>query len=185
MGTSELGNREGNCAFWRPCESFETDFSARFGVGWSSAANDKRLYAGVERLRLSCHGHCLLSIRETHGIANRSALSERVAQGNLSQFNGLDFYCRDSEARYSIQLSYGRWCSLSPTRHLSCVTVFSQCGSCSQTSARSGPHPEKLSFGWTKFLGGRSVNSSRKNELVELSAETGSCAGYSYAYRRT
>ena len=29
-------------------------------------------------------------------IANRSAVSERAAQGNLSQFNGLDFYCSGS-----------------------------------------------------------------------------------------
>jgi hypothetical protein len=34
--------------------------------------------------------------REYNRSANRSALSERVAQGDLSQFNGLDFYCRGS-----------------------------------------------------------------------------------------
>jgi hypothetical protein len=35
--------------------------------------------------------------REYNRSANRSALSERAAQGNLSQFNGLDFYCPGSK----------------------------------------------------------------------------------------
>ena len=44
----------------------------------------------------------------TFCIANRSALSERVAQGNLSQFNSLDLALPWFVARRSIQLSYGR-----------------------------------------------------------------------------
>ena len=41
-------------------------------------------------------------------VAQIVALSERATQEDLNQFNGLDFYCRDLEARSSIQLSYGR-----------------------------------------------------------------------------
>ena len=44
----------------------------------------------------------------TFCIANGSALSERVAQGNLSQFNSLDLALPWFVARRSIQLSYGR-----------------------------------------------------------------------------
>src|SRR6266566_2467257 len=44
----------------------------------------------------------------TFCIANRSALSERVPQGNLSQFNSLDLALPWFVARRSIQLSYGR-----------------------------------------------------------------------------
>jgi len=44
----------------------------------------------------------------TFCIANRSALSERVAQGNLSQFNSLDLALPWFVARRTIQLSYGR-----------------------------------------------------------------------------
>jgi hypothetical protein len=40
--------------------------------------------------------------------ATRSAPSERVAQGNLSQFNSLDLALPWFVARRSIQLSYGR-----------------------------------------------------------------------------
>jgi hypothetical protein len=33
----------------------KTDSSAHFGVAWSSSADDKRLFAGAETLRLFCH----------------------------------------------------------------------------------------------------------------------------------
>src|SRR6267378_2100863 len=52
-----------------------------------------------------------LRTHKKHGtfcIANRSALSERVAQENLSQFNSLDLALPWFVARRSIQLSYGR-----------------------------------------------------------------------------
>ena len=44
----------------------------------------------------------------TFCIATRSAISERAAQGNLSQFNSLDLALPWFVARRSIQLSYGR-----------------------------------------------------------------------------
>jgi hypothetical protein len=50
----------------------------------------------------------LMPIQGTFCIANRGALSERVAQGNLSQFNSLDLALPWFVARRSIQLSYGR-----------------------------------------------------------------------------
>jgi hypothetical protein len=36
------------------------------------------------------------ALKNTDSSAHRSAFSERVAQGNLSQFNSLDFYCNGS-----------------------------------------------------------------------------------------
>jgi hypothetical protein len=42
-------------------ERFKANFPARFGVGWNCLANYKRLLAGVEGLRLSCHEACLLA----------------------------------------------------------------------------------------------------------------------------
>ena len=50
--------------------------------------------------------------------ANRSALSKRAAQGNLSQFNSLDFLLPWFEARCSIQLSYGRVVGILPRTDL-------------------------------------------------------------------
>jgi hypothetical protein len=61
--------------------------AAVFSITASATAQDAGVFVpktAVEARTLGC-------------IANRSAVSERVAQGNLSRFNGLDFYCRGSK----------------------------------------------------------------------------------------
>ena len=88
------------------------------GEAWQRAVRRfGRLHAATSIFNcargLLCTGQARESVgtHKKHGtfcIANRSVLSERVAQGNLSQFNGLDLALPWFVARCSIQRSYGR-----------------------------------------------------------------------------